>query len=110
EDVVRLAAPRPRTAKEQVGIGFVGAGNYAALHLIPHLKGNPHAILKGLATATGLNAQQKAEKFGFEFCTTEFDRLLDADEIDAIFIATRHSTHAAFAARALGAGKHVFVE
>ncbi len=68
------------------------------------------AALIGLVTATGMNAQQKADKFGFEYCTTDLQPLLDDESIDTIFIATRHSTHAEFATRALEAGKHVFVE
>lgn len=97
-------------AKDSLGVGFVGAGNYAALHLLPHLKSDKSVRLEGLVTATGLNAQQKADKFGFRYCTTDLDALLEDDSVDAVFIATRHSTHAEFAVRALNAGKHVFVE
>ncbi len=91
-------------------IGFAGAGNYASLHLLPHLQKNNKAALKGLVTSTGSNAKQKAEKFGFDFCSTDFEDLIRNDEIDTIFIATRHSTHADFTIKALNAGKNVFVE
>ena len=116
-DVNRSHSPvlqvRPRevaVARDRLGIGFVGAGNYAALHLLPHVQKHEHARLKGLVTATGLNAQQKAEKFGFEYCTTEIEAILQDEEVDVVFIATRHSTHANFTIRALESGKHVFVE
>ena len=95
---------------DKLGVSFVGAGNYAALHLIPHVASNPDAVLAGLMTATGLNAQQKAEKFGFSFCTTDLETVTSADGSDAVFIATRHSTHADYTVAALEAGKHVFVE
>jgi predicted dehydrogenase len=42
--------------------------------------------------------------------TTRFEDLLEDDAVDAIAIATPVSTHHALAARALRAGKHVFVE
>lgn len=108
--VLRIDARQPHTRKEAFGVAFVGAGNYAALHLLPHVQKSDRATLKGLVTATGLNAQQKAEKFGFEYCTTDLEAVLDDEGVDAVFIATRHSTHAEFATRALRAGKHVFVE
>ncbi|MDX1547199.1 MAG: bi-domain-containing oxidoreductase [Rhodothermales bacterium] len=108
--VIRLQPEAPHAPQDVLGVGFVGAGNYAALHLLPHLQKDAHAALHGLVTATGLNAQQKADKFGFRYCTTELDPLLEDPAVDAVFIATRHSTHADFAARALRAGKHVFVE
>jgi polar amino acid transport system substrate-binding protein len=110
DQVVRIQPDRSHVATDQLGVGFVGAGNYASVHLIPHVRNNTRASLIGLTTATGMNAQQKADKFGFEYCTTDLQPLLDDDRIDAIFIATRHSTHAEFAMRALEAGKHVFVE
>jgi polar amino acid transport system substrate-binding protein len=66
--------------------------------------------LIGLASATGLNAKQKAERFGFNYCATDIKPLLEDPSIEALFIGTRHSTHADFAIQALNAGKHVFVE
>ena len=36
--------------------------------------------------------------------------MLESPDVDAVLIATRHDTHAPYAARALRAGKHVFVE
>lgn len=110
EAVVRLASPRNHAAKQTLGVGFVGAGNYAALHLLPHLQKNDAVQLAGLITATGMNARQKADKFGFGYCATDMQALLDDESVEAVCIATRHSTHADFTVRALIAGKHVFVE
>ncbi len=109
-DVIRLAPSTAHEPKTTLRTGFVGAGNYAALHLLPHLQKDERVAFAGLVTATGVNGRQKAEKFGFAFCTTEFDALLKESDVDAVFIATRHSTHADFTVRALEAGKHVFVE
>lgn len=110
EEVVRVRTKQTHVSSDHVGVGFVGAGNYASLHLIPHVQSHERAKLMGLVTATGMSAQQKADKFGFDYCTTDLQPLLEDDDVNAIFIATRHSTHAEFATRALEAGKHVFVE
>jgi polar amino acid transport system substrate-binding protein len=110
DEIVRVRSEKTHVPSDQLGVGFVGAGNYASLHLIPHVQKHDRAKLIGLVTATGMNAQQKADKFGFDYCTTDLQPLLDDESVDTIFIATRHSTHADFAIRALEAGKHVFVE
>ncbi|MGE5811010.1 MAG: bi-domain-containing oxidoreductase, partial [Ignavibacteria bacterium] len=98
------------SAKAEIVVGFAGAGNYASLHLLPHLKKNKKVKLEGLVTSTGLNSKQKGEKFGFEFCSTDFESIIKDDSIDSVFIATRHSTHAEYVIKALRAGKKVFVE
>ena len=114
--VVRLDSASPKVtvgahkASNTLGVGFVGAGNYAALHLLPHLERDERVQFLGLVTATGLNAQQKADKFGFGYCATEIDPLLEDASVGAVFVATRHSTHAELTTRVLAAGKHVFVE
>ncbi|HWW61132.1 MAG TPA: Gfo/Idh/MocA family oxidoreductase, partial [Thermoanaerobaculia bacterium] len=50
------------------------------------------------------------ERFGFRFCSTDADEVLDNGDINAIVIATRHNLHASQTIRALERGKHVFVE
>jgi predicted dehydrogenase/threonine dehydrogenase-like Zn-dependent dehydrogenase len=110
ESVVTLQPATSHTAKNGLGIGFIGAGNYSSAQLLPHLKTNQNVRLVGLTSATGLNAKQKAERFGFGYCATDIKPLLEDAAIDALFIGTRHSTHADFTVQALDAGKHVFVE
>jgi len=110
ETILKVAGSQLHKPAAQIGVGFVGAGNYASVHLLPHLKRHKEVQLVGLASATGLNAKQKAERFGFNYCTTDLRPLLDDEAINALFIGTRHSTHAALTIQALDAGKHVFVE
>lgn len=115
-----LHKPQPKTIKvgpaseskavDRLGVGFVGAGNYSSVHLLPHLKKHAKVQLLGLISATGVNAKMKAEKFGFSYCTTEIKPVLDDPAVNALFIGTRHSTHADFTIQALDSGKHVFVE
>jgi polar amino acid transport system substrate-binding protein len=100
-------APR---AGGKLGVGFVGAGNFARAVLLPRFARASGAAMVGVSTATGLNAKATAEKFGFGYCTTDTAALLADGSIDAVVIATRHASHAGFAAQALRAGKAVFVE
>lgn len=90
-------------------IGCIGAGIQAMSALYPNLKKLP-VELRGLATSTGLSAQSAGKKFGFSYSTTDYTKILEDDEIDAVVIATRNDLHAKMTIEALEAGKNVFVE
>jgi predicted dehydrogenase len=91
-------------------IGFIGAGSYAQSHLLPNLPKGEGVALVGVMTATGTGARSVGERFGFEFCTGDEKDILENPEINTVFIATRHDSHAGYVLKALRAGKHVFVE
>jgi predicted dehydrogenase/threonine dehydrogenase-like Zn-dependent dehydrogenase len=101
---------KPRTVQKKVSIGFIGAGNYASSMLLPHLARLPTADLAHVATTKSLSAVNAQQKFGFTTASTDTDSLFGDDELDAIFIVTRHATHAKLVCRALETGKAVFVE
>jgi predicted dehydrogenase/threonine dehydrogenase-like Zn-dependent dehydrogenase len=105
-----LRSTSPRKAKSDIGVGFLGAGNYAKAVLLPHLSGNAGLRKISLVTATGPSAQRTAERFGFERCGTDPADIIQADDVDLIFVATRHNLHARWAAEALRAGKAVWLE
>lgn len=94
-----------------VSIGFIGAGSYAQSHLLPYLSGkNKDITLKGVMTLSGASSRSVGERYGFEYCTTDEKEILDSEEINTVFIATRHDSHAKYVLESLKAGKHVFVE
>ncbi len=95
---------------DQVNIGVIGAGNYASTMLIPFLKEMSNTNLIGIATATGINAKDKARKFGFNYATTDYSEILNDSKINSILIATRHNQHAKMVVDAFASGKHVYVE
>ena len=94
----------------QVSVGFIGAGNYASSMLLPHLSQLPAARLAHVATNRSLSAANAQRRFGFTAASTKTDALLEDESLDAIFIVTRHHTHADLVCRALETGKAVFVE
>jgi predicted dehydrogenase/threonine dehydrogenase-like Zn-dependent dehydrogenase len=93
---------------KQVKAGMIGAGNYASTMLLPFLKGKIDFI--GIATATGINAQDKAKKFGFNYATTDYKEMLADTDINTVLIATRHNQHARMVVDAFERGKYVYVE
>ncbi|MCX6387407.1 MAG: bi-domain-containing oxidoreductase, partial [Solirubrobacterales bacterium] len=62
------------------------------------------------ASGVGPSASNAQATFGFNRVSESADALLEDSGVDAVVIATRHSTHATQSARALRAGKHVLVE
>ncbi len=105
-------APAPRGGSTgQLQIGFIGAGNYASSMLLPHLarlgtapacarRDHPVAVGDERSAAVRLHHRLDHSR---RRCSTD-------DSLDAIFIVTRHHTHADLVCRALETGKAVFVE
>ena len=78
--------------------------------LLPSLARLSTVRLAHVATTKSLSAVNAQRKFGFETASTDSDAVLEDSSLDAIFIVTRHQTHAEFVCRALETGKAVFVE
>jgi len=78
--------------------------------LLPHLVGNSDVTLVEVATTSGLSAANAHKKFKFERFATDYKGMLKDDNIDAILIATRHSSHAKLISETLRSGKAVYVE
>jgi len=88
---------------------IVGLGTWGQ-HLVSAVQGKSDAIR---FTAGATRTPQKAADFcrahGIRL-VSNFDELLKEGSIDAVVLATPHSTHAEQIAAAAEAGKHVFVE
>jgi len=92
------------------GLGLIGAGAFATGMLLPLLKGAPPVRRLAVMSRQGASAALAAERFGFQRATTRLEEILEDPAVEAVLIATRHDSHAGLVARALDAGKHVFVE
>lgn len=99
-------------SKAKVGdlkIGFIGVGNFAKAILLPNLK-KLSAPLHMVAGSDGLSASIAAKKFNVPQAVSDRQLVFDSQEINVVFIATRHDSHARLVVQALEANKHVFVE
>jgi polar amino acid transport system substrate-binding protein len=97
-------------ARGPVRLGQIGAGNYAKSMLMPHFPSLECLGLEGICTTKGPNAEALARRYGFRKATTDASELLRDPGINAVMVATRHDSHARYAAAALEAGKHAYVE
>jgi len=91
-----------------IGIGFIGAGSFAQKFLIPYSRTS--GTLLTVVTSRGVTAKSAGEKFKFRSFSTNTQDIFANKDINAVFIATRHSNHADLTVAALEAGKNVFVE
>jgi predicted dehydrogenase len=90
-------------------LGFIGAGNFTQSMLLPPLM-KMGLRMRGLATSKPVNAKNTAKKYGFEFCATDANEVINDRDINLVFVTSRHDSHAHYVREALRAGKSVFVE
>ena len=91
-----------------VTAGFIGAGSYCQSHLLPNLPGG--VTLDGVSTSSSETARSAADRFGFRFASGNTADVINAEQTNTVFIATRHDSHGRYVLDALKAGRHVFVE
>lgn len=101
---------QPSQSNDQVGIGFIGAGSFAQSFLLPNIPKEKYISMKGVKTATSAGTRSVADRFGFEFCTSDEKEIIESSNINTIFIASRHDSHGQYVLEALKKKKHVFVE
>jgi predicted dehydrogenase/threonine dehydrogenase-like Zn-dependent dehydrogenase len=105
----KIILNNPINSKNDIKIGFIGAGNFAQSYLIPPLKKSGVSFV-GLVTARSINAKTTANKFKFNFASTEKNDIFNNKKINTIFIATRHDSHAKYVVEGIKSGKNIFCE
>jgi len=106
----RISVGAVAPSSDSIGLGVLGAGNFAQNTLLPALKAISGVSFIGVCNATGPRSRSAAEKFGFSYCSNSERELLQDPKIKAVLIATRHNLHASESLAALRAGKAVFCE
>lgn len=99
-----------RTVGQSVAIGLLGAGSFATSTLLPAMKQVPGISFTGVCTASGTHARHAGQKFGFQYCSTDPNKIIDDARVNTVVIATRHHLHAGQVLEALRADKNVFCE
>ena len=107
---VFLGQPSNKTSDGLPGLGVLGAGMYANSTFLPSVRKIGGARLVGIASGTGLNARYAGGKFGFEYSTSESEKIFANENVDVIAILTRHHQHSPQIIEAMQRKKHVFCE
>ena len=96
--------------KDGVRIAVVGTGAIAQLTHIPVLSRLRGASLVALCDNDAAKARALGDRFGVPDVFTDFEELLDSDELDAVVIATPNHLHEPHVLSALRAKLHVLCE
>jgi predicted dehydrogenase len=108
------AAPLVRTAKaagKQVSYGFIGPGSRGSRLLERHLQHIDIGHCAAICDVYEANLKKALEIFeGKPTPYTDYRKLLEQDDIEAVFITTPLFMHYPIMKDALEAGKHVFCE
>jgi len=96
-------------SENKIKWGIIGLGNIAE-QFARDLALIPNAQLYAVAS----RSLEKATKFGATFSVTksygDYDSLINDDQVDIIYVATPHDTHASLSIQVLNAKKHVLCE
>jgi len=104
-------------AKKQLRIGLIGCGFMGRTHsngynriqnFFPELQYEP--VLKAACARSADKVKAFAEQWGYESYETDWKKLVERDDIDAIDICTPNDTHAEIAIAAAAKGKMILCE
>jgi predicted dehydrogenase len=101
------AAAAPRAG--ELRVSCIGAGSFARAVIFPALRKNRGVALHSVATASGIASESARRLFGFTRAVTPADLFQDKDT-DAVFVLSRHDSHAQYVVAALSGHKPVLVE
>lgn len=93
----------------KVRIAIIGYG-YWGPNLVRNFHRNPRACVVAVCDSRPNRLQLAVADFPHIRTTTDIREILQADDVDAVVVATPLSTHFALASEAIRAGKHVLVE
>jgi predicted dehydrogenase len=97
-------------ANDRVNVGVIGAGSQGS-SLIRSLATVPNSKITGMCDIFEPNLNKGVNLAGSQPKTfTEYRKLIESKDVDAVVIATPLHMHYEIALAALDAGKHVFVE
>lgn len=105
-----LVTPAATNKSPDIRLGVLGAGNFAQAVFLPVIRKVGGVQLSGIATASGMSAQQAAKKYGFGFATTVEEEILENKDINTVVLLTRHQHHARQVLKALRHQKAVYCE
>src|SRR5215813_9693015 len=94
-----------------IGYGFMGRAHSNAYQTVSHFFDLAYRpVLKAVCARSGDKAKAFAENWGYESVETDWRKLIDRKDIDAIDICTPNNTHAEIALAAAKAGKMILCE
>ncbi|HKT50539.1 MAG TPA: Gfo/Idh/MocA family oxidoreductase [Candidatus Angelobacter sp.] len=91
-------------------VGLIGCGNFAYSNIAYYLKRNYGDVLRGCMDIQLERAASLFEDYKLSYYGDDATRIIQDPNIDLVFIASNHASHAEYAIDALEQGKSVHVE
>lgn len=115
-----VMAPKPRKKKagskrgtrrrEKTRVALVGAGGMANLMHYPSLAAMPDVSLVAICDLVRVKAQDTAKQFKIPKVFTDYRRMLDQVEADAVYVLMPPHQLFDVAVEVMGRGRHLFIE
>ncbi|XVQ90070.1 Gfo/Idh/MocA family protein [Microbispora siamensis] len=102
-------SPGEPSPGEPLAVGVLGTADIAWRRTAPAIGRCARLRLAAVASRTAEKASAFAAAFGCE-AVTGYERLLERDDIQAVYVPLPNALHERWTAEALAAGKHVLVE
>jgi predicted dehydrogenase len=94
---------------ESIRVGVIGSGGiFRSLHA-PYFEQTQRAKIVAVADVNEKNAQEQAKRFGAE-AYTDYRRLLERKDVDAVDVCTHPAPHRDITVAAAQTGKHILLE
>ena len=95
---------------KKLNVAFIGVGSIANWAHLPAVKELENVNVMAFADIDENALKTTAEKYGVKNTFTDYNKMLEMDEIDAVHVCTPNYVHMQPAIDALKAGKHVLCE
>ena len=99
-----------RQSLRHVRWGIIGCGDVTEVKSGPAFGRLANSSLTAVMRRDATKARDYARRHGVPRWTVDAAAIIDADDVDAVYVATPPSTHAEYVIRAAAAGKPVYVE
>src|SRR6266850_1684795 len=94
----------------EVGVGIIGAGKMGRVHAANLARGIPNAKLVAVSDLVEDSAKRLGAEFGITNIFTDYLRLVENREVQAVVVATPTSLKPQIVRAACEVGKHIFCE
>jgi predicted dehydrogenase len=94
----------------KINLGVVGCGHIAKSAMLPDAALVEDFNFRAFADIDEEKAKGLCEEFKGEYYTTDLEKLVNDEELDAVLILTLPDLHTPLAIKFLDAGKHVFLQ
>ena len=99
----------PASEAPPIRWGILGSG-WIAERFIESVRAHTKQDLVAVGSRRKDRAEEFASRMGLKRAYGDYKELVEADDLDVIYVATPHNMHYEGVMLALNAGKHVFVE